>query len=638
MRWLGPWLCGLFWSFALPFMTDACAQPQVLDHMQALESSAAAPPDAAAGWVDTPLPHSVAAPSAGAGQGAGWYRGGFEVPATAERASWAVYLPYLYEGGQVWLNGSLVGAIPESTPETIVRWERPQLLPLPAPLLKEGMNELAIRTAGAPRRAARHVPRVQVGLWQELQPVYDQRMFWVRTMPQVTVVVCTLAAGFSLFIYWRRRSESLYGLFGLTAALWGLRTLTFVIEAMPTGSWNLWRLAYHVATGGFIMVLTMFSLRFVGLRWPRVERGLLLYWLIGPAWLVLAGPAYEPLVNRLWTGGTIPITWALLAVMSWASIRQRKASIMVLTVALVVCVAAGLHDYLVAWNAPFLVELLPAWARQRYFLLHHAANILLLAMGGMLTARFVRALSSQETLNARLEELNQTLESRVAEREKSLATNFERLAALQRQNAASQERQLIMREIHDGLGSRLFTSLLRVERGEMDHRRTAEVLRECIADMRMALDAMAPDHDFQVALGNFLFRWQTQLQEAHIQSTWAIDVPEDAMKLPPQSALQLLHIAQEALTNVLKHARARHVCVELRQRATVLELEITDDGIGAEMSPDRIGHGVSNMRARARRLDGRLDLLSTARGTRVLLQMPLASAAPLPEIAMRQAA
>lgn len=617
--------------------TGVHAQLTTFDHMQVLASDATTPPPDDAGWVDTPLPHAVPTPSSGAQPKGSWYRGTFQAPEAAERrTTCTLYLPYLYEGGQVWLNGSLVAAVAETTPDTIVRWERPHLLPMPASLLKPGPNVLEIRTAAAPRRATQHFPRVQVGEWRQLQPAFDRRMFWVRTMPQATVVVCMLVAGFVLFIYWRRRSEVLYGLFGLAAALWGLRTLTFVIEAMPTASWHLWRLAYHTATGGFITILAIFALRFAGIRRPRVEAALLAYWAVGPLWLLLGGPQQEALVNRVWTAGMIPIGIALLATSVWATLRQRTVPAAVLTSALLIAVLAGLHDYLIAWNSPLLERLLPDWAGHRIFLLHYSANILLLAMGGLLTARFVQALSSLETANRSLEELNQTLESRVAERERALAANFDSMGALQRQHAASQERQLIMREIHDGLGSRLFTSLSRVERGDMDDLDIADALRACIADMRLALDALSPDDDFQVALGNFLFRWQTQMLEARIQPTWSIDVPDSALKLAPQAALQLLRIAQEALTNVLKHAKARHVRVELRQRASVLELEVSDDGMGADVSPDKTGHGIGNMRARARRLGGRLDLLSTPRGTRVLLQIPVGGASLAPAEAPAQ--
>ena len=99
--------------------------------------------------------------------------------------------------------------------------------------------------------------------------------------------------------------------------------------------------------------------------------------------------------------------------------------------------------------------------------------------GGLLAARFILVLNS-------LENLNQTLETRVADRERHLAANYVKMTTMQEQAAAAQERQLIMREIHDELGSRLFTSLSRVERGDMDKEQIAATLRDCIADMRLA--------------------------------------------------------------------------------------------------------------------------------------------------------
>jgi signal transduction histidine kinase len=409
----------------------------------------------------------------------------------------------------------------------------------------------------------------------------------------------------------------LYGLFGLAAGLWGIRTLTFVIETVPLDRWLLWRLTYLGATGGFIVAMAILALRFADIRRAWVERALVFYWLLGPVWLLAGGAAVERLVNRYWIAGFLPVGIAIVIVSLLTMWRQRTLMAAVMPAAMVIAVLTGLHDYLVNWSFGGVAQmLLPGWAEHRIFLLHHGANLVLVAMGGLLTARFVRTLSA-------VEGLNQTLEMRVADRERELAANYARMAALQREHAATQERQLIMRELHDGLGSQLFVSLSRVERGEMHGPQIADALRGCIADMRLALDTLTPgDSDFRSTLGDFLFRWQGQLLAAGIHPAWTIDVPDDALDVSPHAALQLLRIAQEALTNVLKHARATRVEVRLRQAGDRLELEVQDDGCGAPASGDS-GRGIGNMRARAQQLGGQLEVRNGGDGTCVALQVPM---------------
>lgn len=615
---LGAWV-GAAWPAVIELV-----RPQKATLAAAPWSRSPPPAGGSAVWTDVALPDAT--PSSGdASQGALWYRGDVDAPPDiGARAPWVLCLPFLYEGGEIWLNGTLAGSVPESTPALRVRWERPHLIPLAPGLLRPGRNEVAVRVGGLPEPGLRRFPRPVIGPDEEVRPRADRRTFWVRTMPQITVVVCLLVAGFALFIYWRRPGERLYGLFGLASALWGVRTLTFVVERMPMESWHLWRIAYHAATGGFIVVLALFALRLAGSRRPMLQRALLAYALAGPLWLWWAGPGQEDWVGRVWTAGLIPIGLAIL----WLSVRtmwrQRTFAAAVMPATLAMAVLAGVHDYLQAWNAGTLARALPhGWVDQRIFLLHHGANLVLLGMGVLLTLRFLQALSLLESANGRLAELNDTLESRVARRERRLAENFERLAELQRESAAAQERQLIMREIHDGLGSRLFTSLLRVERGDMDRPAIAGALRDCIADMRLALEVLAPDDDFQAALSNFLFRWQTQLRDARVAFDWSVDAEPERLGLSRQQGLQLLRIAQEALTNVLKHAHARRVHVELSRRDDRLELAVSDDGRGVDAPARRSGRGIVNMQARARQLGGELALSSDAGGTVVRLRVPL---------------
>jgi signal transduction histidine kinase len=486
--------------------------------------------------------------------------------------------------------------------------------------VRPGENTLFVRAAQPLEGSAIRFPRPRIGPLEELTPGYDSRYFWTNVTPEITALVCALGSLAVLFIWWFRRGEILYGLFGLAMALWGLRTLTFVVEKVPTEVWTWWRLAYHTSTGGFIVAMTVLAWRLAGMRKPWFERALLAYWLVGPLWLLAQGPAIEPVVNRYWIGGFLPIGATIVGVSLWSLVRRRTLETVALPVTMAVAALAGMHDYLINWDLEPQLAWLSGWTEQRYQVLHLAADLVLLAMGGLLTVRFIRALRL-------LEDVNHTLEARVAEREKELAANYLRTSALERENAAAQERQRIMRELHDGLGSKLFVSLSRVERDAMAPGEVADALRGCIADMRLALDSLAPrEQDFRSTLGNFLFRWRNQLLACGMRLTWDIAVPDAALQLSPHASLQLLRVAQEALTNVVKHAGASSVHVQLRLVQRELELEVRDNGIGAAgVGEDSCGRGLTNMRNRAGELGGSVKVHGGSGGTRVTLQVPLQS-------------
>jgi len=576
------------------------------------------PPVADAPWSTVDLPDLWRKSRPQRAPTATWYRITFSHAPADDALPWAVLFPYLYDGAQVWLNGAPVTGIQENSPQAHVRWVRPHLVPLPAVLLRPGRNELLVRAAQPPAGASLRFPRLQIGPEAELRPLHDRRFFWVSITPAITAAICLLVAACVLFIWWRRRSEVMYGLFGLALVLWAVRTLTFVVEVVPVATYPLWRLAFHAATGGFIVVMTMLAWRLAGIRRPWFERSLLGYWLVGPLWLLAQGPAAEPLVNRWWIGGFLPIGATIVVVSGWSLLRRRTLEAAALPVTMAIAAVAGMHDYMIAWELDPPLAWLAPWAAQRFQLLHLAADLVLLAIGWLLTARFVRALHA-------LEDWNQTLEVRVAQREQELAGNYARVCALEGERAAEQERLRLMRDLHDGLGSQLFVSLSRVERGDMAPAEVAEALRRCISEMRLALDTQGSQAlDFRSTLGNFLFRWRGELLARGIRPTWDIAVPDESLAVSPHATLQLLRVAQEALTNVVKHAQASAVDVQLRLEGGQLQLEVRDDGLGAAaVSDSSFGRGLNNMRTRAEQLGGRCEVHGGSGGTRVRVRVPL---------------
>jgi signal transduction histidine kinase len=192
-----------------------------------------------------------------------------------------------------------------------------------------------------------------------------------------------------------------------------------------------------------------------------------------------------------------------------------------------------------------------------------------------------------------------------------------------------------MQDMHDGLGSQLLSSLMLVERGALSNEQVAQILRESIDDMRLAIDALAADDsDLLAALGNMRFRMEPRLKIAGMELQWdARGLPEE-VDIDPDAVLPVLRIVQEALTNAIKHSRARVVRVtlgvEVDGEAQWLSIRVTDNGRGLAGTGNGGGRGMLNMRNRASRIGAFLKVETVpGAGTMILLRLSL-HAAPGP--------
>ena len=120
---------------------------------------------------------------------------------------------------------------------------------------------------------------------------------------------------------------------------------------------------------------------------------------------------------------------------------------------------------------------------------------------------------------------------------------------------------------------------------------------------------------------------ESQLQEALHRTGIAYEVswPSEDLDLDKACALTIFRIFQEALTNVLRHAKASHITVRARQQCDAFCLEVSDNGKG--MTPARVAHGTSlgllGMRERAQLWGGEVTIHSTPReGTTVVVRLP----------------
>jgi two-component system, NarL family, nitrate/nitrite sensor histidine kinase NarX len=223
-----------------------------------------------------------------------------------------------------------------------------------------------------------------------------------------------------------------------------------------------------------------------------------------------------------------------------------------------------------------------------------------------------------------------------------LATAMEnlRLDGLAREAAISQERNLLARELHDSIAQSLAflkiqVQLMRDALDSGDQQRIGAVLAEIDAGVRESYG------DVRELLVHFRTRADVEditpalemtLRKFEHQSGLRASLRMHGQGLPllPEVQIQVLHIIQEALSNVRKHARATRVWLEVQQ-APHWRFEVRDDGIGLPEGDGRLDEsrvGLRIMAERAERIGARVGIRpAPGHGTVVTLELPAAAVA-----------
>jgi ligand-binding sensor domain-containing protein/two-component sensor histidine kinase len=199
------------------------------------------------------------------------------------------------------------------------------------------------------------------------------------------------------------------------------------------------------------------------------------------------------------------------------------------------------------------------------------------------------------------------------------------------------ERSRIAREIHDTLAqgfvavsvqlqmvSRMMSSSAEAARTHLDQAQT--LVRTGLDDARRAIWDLRSQGAANSDLASELVKMAERITEGNdIKSS--VDVHGTYHPLPPQTESELLRIAQEAVTNAVRHAGATRIHLRLRYAARRVEMSIEDDGRGfaGEAPSAKEGHfGLIGMKERAERIGGTLGVSSSpGRGTRIQIEVPL---------------
>ena len=239
---------------------------------------------------------------------------------------------------------------------------------------------------------------------------------------------------------------------------------------------------------------------------------------------------------------------------------------------------------------------------------------------------------------AELAQTNTSLREQIAERQRAESARQELLRQLV--NAQEDERRRISRELHDELGQQVSALSLKLSMLRQDAtlsapaRAQVESLEKLARTTDNGLDFLVwqlrptvlDDLGLAAAVRDHVNTWSE-----HFNISCRFHAPtSESMRLDPEVETVLYRAVQEALNNVAKHARARHVEVRLERGASHASLTVIDDGVGFDPCPrgERPrGLGLVGMRERASFLGGDISIASKpGEGTRIKVDVPLPSA------------
>jgi signal transduction histidine kinase len=508
---------------------------------------------------------------------------------------------------RVWINGHQLKDFDAG--RHVDHTSIPQRLALPAAHLQAGDNELLLQIrSGSSDYDRSYLGRVLVGPSHVLDPPLRRMLLLGQQAAQLSVVFAIAIALTVLPIAWSRPNDNSHRWFALAvlSSLLYVWNMGWPIRPLPHLVWH------TVAHGGLafaLWALLRYAITVTGGS-KSVRRWVDLLGLIGVAALLLRLldplgwllPIVADTVYRL----SLLLQLAFLAVYWWRCRGPSQPLARWMTAGALLNLLIGAVDSLRVYGY-YTGGLTP-------YLQHWGVMYLLIVL---LVGQIKHILAALNTAENSRTHLRQALDQRTDE----LQQEFGLRQQAEQARTLAEERQRIMRDMHDGVGGQLVALIGQLEAGRSDAASLKPQLRRSLDDLRLMIDSLDDAcADLSVALGMLRQRLQPGLRGLPMRVRWNTAHLPNLAPCPPDVVLQVLRIVQEAITNAIKHARCECIDIEASWSDGQLQVAIIDDGVGLDpQSPT--GRGIPSMHQRARKIGATLDIQSKRSGTRVVLSL-----------------
>jgi two-component system sensor histidine kinase UhpB len=482
-------------------------------------------------------------------------------------------------------------------------------LRVPASALHSGKNELVFTLVRGTADPYFFVGQSTLGQYQAVRSYYAPRAFMLNQYMIINLTIAVLVAAIGLMVWLRGGMNAYFLWLAVLAICWAIGLLyNEIADPVIRGKARLGLITL------FMTLLPVAWLNLVNawdrkqLRWvPPVSLALSAICVIAFSWILWAD----------WKGGLDTIyeyvkIFAGIMALGTAALLLRKLPGLPpdrrweFAIYLMLCVVL-LRDGINSFINYF-----------RYDLLEMSVPVLLTALVIAFIARDVRLFRSSEQIAT-------MLQSQLTQRTVELEAAHGREKELVRAQAHQAERQRIMRDMHDGLGSQLMSMLLAARRGVAKPAAVAEGLQSVIDEMRLLIDSMdSVGESLGSAFAMFRERVQGRVEEAGMAFHWQDDSQGRLPDMGPREVLQVFRIMQEAVTNALKHSSGTALSVSIApspEPGRSVRVTISDNGGGLGKANPR-GKGMDSMAARAEGIGGKLQVQSGPAGVSVILDLP----------------
>lgn len=377
-----------------------------------------------------------------------------------------IYVPKMSLSGRVALNGVPIGQCGVGDLGRLRCLHQPQLLVPMRSLWKAGPNDLEFELF-VNRQQANGLSAVTVGPADRLAegPFALQHFLQVELLRGLAwATVCLGLASLALALLFRDTPG--FGWFGITAIVNALCNLNVLVQrpliSVEFFSWFVFS-ARLVSVPLLVLTFLVFFGRDTVLR-RRVLGG---SGVVLPI-LVWASGSDVRVVTALYVPFLLLAPLVLLLALRWTW-QSRRTRHMLGCFAMSVTVAAGVHDW---------VKFTGVANFERTYLLSYANAVTLILLASILIATIAAALSRSRRASAILRE-------RIRQREAELRARYAERAELERASARYEERERLLRDMHDGIGSSLSSARILLRSGRLSAEEAADVLQECTDDLRL---------------------------------------------------------------------------------------------------------------------------------------------------------